>query len=45
MLSVAAAAHGFAVFVLEGVLVNASDAETLAESAARAIVEPARSTP
>jgi AcrR family transcriptional regulator len=44
VLSVAAAAHGFAVFVLEGVLVNASEAEKLAESAARSIVSQALST-
>jgi AcrR family transcriptional regulator len=45
VLSVAAAAHGFAVFVLEGVLVDATEAEKLADSAARSIVQPARSTP
>jgi AcrR family transcriptional regulator len=38
VLAVAAAAHGFAVFVLEGVLVNVPQAKKLAASTARSIV-------
>jgi AcrR family transcriptional regulator len=38
VLAVAAAAHGFAVFVLEGVLVNVTQAEKLAATTARSIV-------
>jgi AcrR family transcriptional regulator len=38
VLTVAAAAHGFAVFVLEGVLVNVSQAKDLAASTAHSLV-------
>lgn len=38
VLAVAAAAHGFAVFVLEGVLVNVTQAKKLAAATARSIV-------
>lgn len=37
VLTVAAAAHGFAVFVLEGVIVNVAEAKELAASAARSL--------
>ena len=38
VIAVAAAAHGLAVFVLEGVLLNVSQAKDLAASSAHAIV-------